>query len=448
MCLRHRHCEQFWKWLGRTRKQMAHSSENADKLICISQTNLCLYGHPKPQIRGKEKKREEAFDDWNNKHRPRQLHWTEKNTSYSICCKSLFNTAALIDHDREKQQHAINPLNASATICTLNLILRASLTQRWRLINVINKQAPISNHPDVSGMTASLHLHGLPVLRGSIVVPEHWFQHANYPNQRWKWPVFVCVHARRVQAALLPCDRWPLGSTPVSQKRDGWMIIVINQWIIIIGSCQNMTFVCLMDPMLFFSYMEFGKKTVFKPFPSEPTDHLVLRAHRNVQVQWEYVFSASNTPTGWKRRPYTATNAQSPVPLPWRHRRNTEVSEDASLCTFIWFLLKSSSEFFLNPCWCRFQPCGSTIKRTFWTSAVAGLLFHPWKLCRRSACVRSAGPLLLKDACCIFIPKNPLRPWISEGTQPTPGAWVGGVETWRHSNPTPTPAASGKVGFG
>lgn len=311
MCLRHRHCEQFWKWLGRTRKQMAHSSENADKLICISQTNLCLYGHPKPQIRGKEKKREEAFDDWNNKHRPRQLHWTEKNTSYSICCKSLFNTAALIDHDREKQQHAINPLNASATICTLNLILRASLTQRWRLINVINKQAPISNHPDVSGMTASLHLHGLPVLRGSIVVPEHWFQHANYPNQRWKWPVFVCVHARRVQAALLPCDRWPLGSTPVSQKRDGWMIIVINQWIIIIGSCQNMTFVCLMDPMLFFSYMEFRKKTVFKPFPSEPTDHLVLRAHRNVQVQWEYVFSASNTPTGWKRRPYTATNARS-----------------------------------------------------------------------------------------------------------------------------------------
>lgn len=448
MCLRHRHCEQFWKWLGRTRKQMAHSSENADKLICISQTNLCLYGHPKPQIRGKEKKREEAFDDWNNKHRPRQLHWTEKNTSYSICCKSLFNTAALIDHDREKQQHAINPLNASATICTLNLILRASLTQRWRLINVINKQAPISNHPDVSGMTASLHLHGLPVLRGSIVVPEHWFQHANYPNQRWKWPVFVCVHARRVQAALLPCDRWPLGSTPVSQKRDGWMIIVINQWIIIIGSCQNMTFVCLMDPMLFFSYMEFRKKTVFKPFPSEPTDHLVLRAHRNVQVQWEYVFSASNTPTGWKRRPYTATNAQSPVPLPWRHRRNTEVSEDASLCTFIWFLLKSSSEFSWTLAGVDFSPVDPPLN---------GLSEHPpLQVCYFTPGNSAVAPLVFAPQVHFFSKMH-----VAYSSQKTPSAhelvkgrsrrqehgW-GGVETWRHSNPTPTPAASGKVGFG
>lgn len=128
-----------------------------------------------------------------------------------------------------------------------------------------------------------------------------------------------------------------------------------------------------------------------------------------MQVQWEDVFSASNTPTGWERRHCTATNARSHLYLPWRRRQNTEVSEDASLCTFIWCLLKSSSEFFLNPSWYRFQPCGSTIKWTFWTCAVAGLLFQPWKFCHRSACVRTAGPLLLKDACCmcIFIPKTP-----------------------------------------
>lgn len=135
----------------------------------------------------------------------------------------------------------------------------------------------------------------------------------------------------------------------------------------------------------------------------------------------------------------------SPVHLPWRHRQNTEVSEDASLCTFIWFLLKSSSELFLNPVWYRFQPCGSTIKWTFWTFAVAGLLVHPWKFCRRSACVRTAGPLLFKDACCmcIFIPKKTLRPWISEGTQPTPGAWGGGdvaaQQPHVHAHPHPHP---------
>lgn len=48
-------CEQFWKWLGKRRKQMAHSSEITGKLICISQTNLCLYRHPKPQIKKKKK---------------------------------------------------------------------------------------------------------------------------------------------------------------------------------------------------------------------------------------------------------------------------------------------------------------------------------------------------------------------------------------------------------
>lgn len=77
---------------------------------------------------------------------------------------------------------------------------------------------------------------------------------------------------------------------------------------------------------------------------------------------------------------------------------------------FCWNWVQNSSLFLgLNPSWYGFQPCGSTIKRTFWTSAIAGLLFHPWKFFRRSAGVGTAGPLLLKDACCmcIFIPKNP-----------------------------------------
>lgn len=93
-----------------------------------------------------------------------------------------------------------------------------------------------------------------------------------------------------------------------------------------------------------------------------------------------------------------------------------------------------------------FLPGGSTIKRTFWTCAVAGLLFQPWKFCRRSACVRTAGPLLLKDACCmcIFIPKTPSAHELVKGLSRRQEH--GGVETWRHSNPTP--AASGKVGFG
>lgn len=174
-----------------------------------------------------------------------------------------------------------------------------------------------------------------------------------------------------------------------------------------------------------------------------------------MQVQWEDVFSASNPPDRMRKTPLYCNKCQgSPVHLPWRHRQNTEVSEDDSLCTFIWFLLKSSSELFLNPVWYRFQPCGSTIKWTFWTFAVAGLLVHPWKFCRRSACVRTAGPLLFKDACCmcIFIPKTPSAHELVKGLSRCQEH--GGVEMWRHSNPTststptPTPAASGKVGFG